>query len=240
MFKIFIVEWNRPDVWEQCAVSWKQNAKNPDNVQVFYVDNHSPDPDMEVKLSALKEKGMIHEFKVSSEHLSPATARNIFWLKEMPDSNPEDIFVKADGNIEALPGWDEDVLKEFEKMPKMDSMTVGENEKITIDHCHHRAYRVIFARHPVVKEFGGFRCYEPETGVKWGCDDIDWARVSLKTQYWSRPLKCFKHHARPNELKNKIIERFRGSSDLRVRAIRVAMNGYKKGKYYIGEWKCTG
>ncbi len=233
--KLFIVEFNRPDCWEQCATSWKQMADNRENIEGYFVDNGSPDLEMADNLGELKERGLIDDFLVLDSPLHPASARNCFWMAQIPLSDETDIFVKMDGNLEALPKWDTKVLEYFSRNPKCGCMAVGYPEQITMKHCFHRAYQSIFVRQPIVKQLGGFRSYEDETGVKMYCDDIDYVRASLATEYNSVNLPLYVHHPRPDELKDKYVEKFKNEATLRIRALERQFVEYRKGNYYIGD-----
>ena len=237
MIKLFLVEYNRPDVWERCASSWKKLAAKPEEVKVYYVDNGSPDPEIESKLKALKLFGHIDEYHISKDNLGPAKARNHFWIPELKNSNDTDLFGKIDGNHEALKDWDINVTDYFKGNPGVGALCFKyelSSENIDLNNCIHRPYPLIFAKARFVKKIGGFRCYCKETGTPWGCDDIDFARISLFTKYRSEDISVAIKYERPKEL-CAINKKDDTITTKRILALGNNFNRYRDGKdIYIG------
>ena len=234
MIKLFLVEYNRPDVWERCASSWKNMAAKPDEVKVYYVDNGSPDPEIESKLKALKMYGHIDEYHVNKDNVGPAKARNHYWIPELENSKDIDLFGKIDGNHEALKDWDKTVIDYFESHKDVGALCFGAPDDISLNKCLHRAYPVIFAKARFVKKIGGFRCYYKETGTPWGCDDIDFARISLFTKYRSEDIQIAKKYERPKEL-CALNKKDDMATTKRIIALGNNFNKYRTGKnIYIG------
>jgi len=164
---LFIVEFDRPEYWEKCCKSWKEHASNPQNVKVYYVDNHSPPPFKPERLAELKSEGHIDEYHIMPSNVGPALARNHFWMTALKQADDETIFGKIDGHVEANPGWDKTITECFKN--EADFVLLGklpDKKYATLD--------TFFINCKTAKKLGGFKnlCNPKEELL--GFDDIDY------------------------------------------------------------------
>ena len=96
LFKIFIVEWNRPDVWKECLDSWINTVSGDNDIEIFYIDSGSNDDNQKILLEKYKRQRKIKDYFCFEENVGPAKARNKLWIPEIVKSTKDDIFVKFD------------------------------------------------------------------------------------------------------------------------------------------------
>ena len=234
-FGIYIVEYNRPDIWQRCYKSWYAKASDWNGLYIYYVDNGSPYSTWEISTNR-----NIYKYKRLTENIGPAKARNIFWKY----NNDEMILVKADGDIEITEvAWDQKIVAYFCENPDVYLLCFGKKEEIIEENVRSRPYPLFFIRNKLAKHIGLFRDYSEEIGTFWSCDDIDYIfRCICLIKYWkskrlfgleniriqSEDWKEFStHHQRPSHL-CEINKESSAHAALRTKALNDRFAFYKE------------